>query len=90
MFGLSEIYLDLTKCYHNLPMYVVYVFKLCIIFSARINENVDEGSMDQDNITFDDYDDSDDDIDDVSSSVYILKNCPCSTHYTVFFHLRKS
>ena len=76
MHGLSEIYVELTKCYHNLPLYVVYVFKLSIIFSARINENVDEGSMDQDNITFDDYDDSDDDIDDVSSSVCIMEKLP--------------
>lgn len=41
---------------------------VCSVFPARINENVDEGFMDGDNITitFDDYDGSDDDIDDVS------------------------
>ncbi|KAH3735936.1 hypothetical protein DPMN_042497 [Dreissena polymorpha] len=33
--------------------------------SARINENVEEGDMDGDMITVDDYDGSDDDIDDI-------------------------
>jgi len=35
------------------------------VFAARINENVDEGDMDGEFITFDDYEGSDDDIDDV-------------------------
>ena len=50
------------------------------IFSARINENVDEGIMDQDNITFDDYDDDDDDIDDVSSVIHIMLTRLCYLH----------
>lgn len=37
--------------------------------SARINENVDDGDMDGDMITFDDYDGSDDEIDDVSTEI---------------------
>lgn len=38
--------------------------------TARINENVDDGDMEGDNITFDDFEGSDDEIDDVSKILY--------------------
>lgn len=52
------------KCHFSVLAFCFNILHLC--FSARINENVDDGDMENDNITFDDFDGSDDEIDDVS------------------------